>query len=301
MHRRASGRGHNGDVVAVPASLRTEVDDLARAAAGGLLFGVPLLYTMELWWAGESATPAQSLLVLAVAYVVVVLLQRTSGFRRTRDVRMIDAAIDAVDVIAVSLVVVTIVLVLLREITSTTPPELALGKIAHQTLSFGIGAAVARHYLTGSRDEPDDQGEGDGEGDDGSSRGINATFADMGATAIGAVFVALNIAPTDEVPMIHSAVSPGWVIALLGASIVASYLIVFVAGFSGEEQRRDQVGVLQHPITETMVCYLVSLVAAALMLAIFGRLGGPWTDALERAVVLALPAAVGGAAGRLAV
>lgn len=87
----------------------------------------------------------------------------------------------------------------------------------------------------------------------------------------------------------------------MAASLAISYLIVFVAGFSGEQQRRDQAGVLQHPITETVVCYLVALVSAITMLALFHRLRGPWTLDLSRAVVLALPAAVGGAAGRLAV
>lgn len=292
---------------------RQELTDLARAVAGGLLFGVPLLYTMELWWTGQRATPAQNLAVLAVTFVVMVLLQRTSGFRQSRDVRLRDAAIDAVDAMGVSLVVVTLVLVLLREITPDTPLAVALGKIVHQALAFSIGAGVAHHYLRESRDEDDDEDNGD-EGDDGEvvddddagaghagSNGINPTLADLGATAVGAVFIALNVAPTDEVPMLASALGIAWALALLVASLVISYIIVFVAGFAGERQRRDQKGILQHPMTETVVCYLVSLAAAAGMLRLFDRLDGPWTDTLTKAVILALPATIGGAAGRLAV
>ncbi len=282
-------------VVVVEAGWRREVSDLARAAAGGLLFGVPLLYTMELWWTGERSTAWEMLAVLAVTFAGVVLLQRTSGFRRTTDIRWRDALIDAADVVALSLLVVTGVLVLLREVTLDTPLQVALGKIVHQALAFAIGASVAHHYLTESRD-----GDGDESGD-GADAGIDPTVADLGASAIGAVFIALNIAPTDEVPMLDAALSAGWVIAVLVASLVISYVIVFVAGFSGEQQRHGQTGVLQHPISETVVSYVIALAASVAMLALFHRIEGPWTLTLTRAVVLALPAAVGGAAGRRAV
>jgi uncharacterized membrane protein len=48
--------------------------------------------------------------------------------------------------------------------------------------------------------------------------------------------------------------------------------------------------------------YLVSLVAAVIMLWFFERLtlSDPWTMWLEQTLVLGLPATIGGAAGRLA-
>ena len=75
-----------------------EITDLARAAAGALLFGVPLLYTMEVWWAGVRATPAQSLVVLALAFGVATVLNHTAGFRQTRDVRVHHATVGTPDV-----------------------------------------------------------------------------------------------------------------------------------------------------------------------------------------------------------
>lgn len=190
---------------ATRADWRREVDDLARAAAGGFLFGVPLLYTTELWWTGERATPVQTLSVLLATFVVMTLLQRTSGFRRTTDVRWRDALVDATDGVALSLVVVTVVLVLLREITPDTPMQVALGKIVHQALAFAIGAGVAHHYLGESRDRDTD----DSSEDDPEELGINPTVADVGASAVGAVFIALNIAPTAEVPMLDAALQAG--------------------------------------------------------------------------------------------
>jgi uncharacterized membrane protein len=78
---------------------------------------------------------------------------------------------------------------------------------------------------------------------------------------------------------------------------------VFEAGFSNQQERRSSSGVIQHPVTETVACYLLSFVASAVMLWFFQRwtFSDPFTVVLHRSVVLALPAAVGGAAGRLAV
>src|SRR3712207_6092555 len=49
---------------------RRELNDLLRGMTGGFLIGIPLLYTMETWWIGETISPLHALLFLAVAYVV---------------------------------------------------------------------------------------------------------------------------------------------------------------------------------------------------------------------------------------
>ncbi|MBW3537739.1 MAG: TIGR02587 family membrane protein, partial [Actinobacteria bacterium] len=50
-----------------------ESQDLARGIAGGLLFGVPLLYTMEVWWLGGTTSPPRMLVILGVTLVPVTL------------------------------------------------------------------------------------------------------------------------------------------------------------------------------------------------------------------------------------
>jgi putative integral membrane protein (TIGR02587 family) len=265
-----------------------------------MLVGIPLLYTMEVWWIGSATGPVRMLAVLLLAFVPVFLLTRTSGFRSSKDVRLIDAAIDSVDAVAVALACVSVVLVLLREITTTTPLAEALGKIVYEALPFSIGVALARDFLRRSRDSGDDTTDSAGGKDD---TGLNATLVDIGATVIGSVFIAFNIAPTDEIPMLAAATSPGWLLAVVGASLVISYGIVFEAGFANQAKRRAQVGIFQHPLTETVVCYLTALVSAAVMLWLFQRfdLGAPWPMSLSHVILLGLPACVGGAAGRLAV
>ena len=267
-----------------------------------MLFGIPLLYTMEVWWIGSATGPEAMLLVLLVAFSIVFLLNRTSGFRSTRDVRIADALKDSVEALAIGLACVFVVLVLIREITPDTPRSEALGKIVYEVTPFVVGIGLASHFLRRGRTQPGDDA-ASGDASEVGERSINATLADVGATLLGSVFVAFNIAPTDEIPLISAAMTPGWALAAVGASLVLSYAIVFEAGFSNERQRRAQPGVIQHPVTETFVCYLLSLLAAAAMLWFFQRwtLSDPLDVVVVRTLVLGLPATIGGAAGRLAV
>ena len=288
-----------------PGTWQAEVVDVVRAASGGLLFGVPLLYTMEVWWVGSHTHPRQMLVVLGLLSVPLLILNTTAGFRAERDVRFVDAVVDTIESLAIGLVVTAVVLVLIQEVRVDEPIELALGKVIYEAVPFCLGIGVARHFLRGRRDGLGDEDEQDGSGStgqDGRADGRHATtpLADLGGAAVGAVFVALSIAPTDEVPMITSALSPPWVLALIAASLVSSYGIVFVAEFVGQQDRHAQEGAFQRPITETVTSYLIALAVAALLLWLFQRDAEVSLDFLDRTIVLGFPAAIGGAAGRLA-
>ncbi|MBD1866355.1 TIGR02587 family membrane protein [Cyanobacteria bacterium FACHB-471] len=272
-----------------------ELDDIIRGACGGFLFGIPLLYTMEVWWIGSVVEPPLMLLAIAITYIVIFLLNRTAGFRKIEKIRAIDAARNSVEAISIGIVCATVMLTLLREINSDVSLDEMLGKVLFESLPFTLGVALANQFLRGDR--------GGNEGQRSYKSEINATFSDIGATLIGAAVIALNIAPTDEVVMLASAVSGGRLLAIIAASLIISYGIVFQSGFADQQKRMQQQGIFQRPMSETLACYLVSLAAAAFMLWFFHQLsfGDPWTMWLQYTLILGLPATVGGAAGRLAV
>lgn len=56
---------------------------LARASAGAIIFGLPLLMTMEMWAIGLHIGPARLLLFMAFNLLVLVVLSRFGGFERT--------------------------------------------------------------------------------------------------------------------------------------------------------------------------------------------------------------------------
>jgi uncharacterized membrane protein len=86
-------------------------------------------------------------------------------------------------------------------------------------------------------------------------------------------------------------------------SLLVSYSVVFAAGFAGERARHTALGPLQTPFAETMLAYLVAVLVSLVMLWMFGHIDRD-TDHLAiyaKVVLLAFPASMAAAAGRLAV
>lgn len=287
-----------------------EIGDLVRGSSGGFLFGIPLVYTMEVWWIGSFIKPSEMLIALAVTFGLVFWLTRTEGFRRTRNPQFSAYFADSVEALALGLICATLLLILLREITFSTPLNEALGKLIIESVPFAIGVAMARAFLSGDRYSPSEDEDTTQKSDSQpkerspfDAMNLNATFEDIGATLTGALVVAFNIAPTDEVPMLAAATTPLSLLALIAVSLGVSYSIVFVAGFTQQAKRQHQRGIFQRPLSETVMAYLVSLGTSACLLLFFHQL--TWADPgslwLKYTLVLGLPATIGGAAGRLAV
>lgn len=291
-------------MVRVP-RLEETAEDLMRAVGGGLILGIPLLYTMEVWWLGETATPVRTGTVLVLTMVPVAVLSATTGFRRRGPVTPSGVVVDTVEAVGIGLLLCAGILVLLQRITTELSLTTAVQMVVFETAPFAVGAAAATQFFSG---DPGRSGRGGGRsggrsqqtGDRGQGR---ATVRELGATAIGALAVGLSIAPTDEVPMLTNSISEGWLVLVVAASLVLSYGIVFVAGFADKDRRLNTRGLLQRPLSETASAYVVALVVAAAMLWMFDNLqpGDPLGTALQRTVVMGLPASIGGAAGRLAV
>ncbi|MBE9205906.1 TIGR02587 family membrane protein [Nostoc sp. LEGE 06077] len=286
-------------------SWKQEINDIVRGICGGFLFGIPLIYTMEVWWIGSLAKPRLIAIAIAFMFIVVFLLNYTDGFRKRKNTwRLDEAAIDTVEAMAIGFVCSAFMLWLLQEITPETSLKESLGKIVYEGVPFTFGVALANQFLQAGNqnNSTSDTHKGNGKSQH-QQTNLNATFADLGATVIGAIVIAFNIAPTDEVSMLAAAISPPWLLALMATSLVISYAIVFQAGFSDQKKRRQQKGIFQRPLSETTISYLVSLLASGIMLFFFQKLtlSDPWTMWLEHTLVLGLPATIGGAAGRLAI
>ncbi len=284
----------------------SQVNDLIRGTSGGFLFSIPLIYTMEVWWVGSFITPPRMFMALVTTFIAVFLLNRTAGFRRVEGIRLSDVAIETTEALALGIVCTALMLVLIRRITLQTPPDEIVGKTIFEAVTFAIGSSLANQFLSSGRSENQDkqhQSQQDDKHYGSGKQSINATFADVGATMIGTIFIASNIAPTREVPTIAAALTPPWLLALITFSLVVSYGIVFEAGFGDQQKRQQQQGIFQQPLSETVASYLVSLVITAFMLWFFKQLtlDDPWQLWLTHTLVLGLPATIGGAAGRLAV
>lgn len=185
-------------------SWKQEINDIVRGICGGFLFGIPLIYTMEVWWIGSLAKPRLTAMAIAFMFIVVFLLNYTDGFRKRRNAwRLDEAAIDTVEAMAIGFVCSAFMLWLLQEITPETSLKESLGKIVYEGVPFTLGVALANQFLQAGNqnNSTSDSHKGNGNSKH-QQNNLHATLADLGATVIGAIVIAFNIAPTDEVPML---------------------------------------------------------------------------------------------------
>ncbi|WP_052050277.1 TIGR02587 family membrane protein [Leptolyngbya sp. KIOST-1] len=279
----------------------SEFQAILQGAVGGFLFGIPLLYTVEVWSIGAATDPHWLLVVLAATLVGVGLLTQVEGFRQTLRLHPVEALLESIEAVAIGVVCAALALGLLRRITLATPLAEVLGKVVFEAVPFALGVALARSTLQGKRGR-------DRRTTTPLSRRLTSptlanlrdALVDFDAALIGAVLIAFSIAPTEEVPLLAASLPPLWLLLIMAASLGLSYAIVFASGFTDRAERRQR-GLLFSPVTETLVAYLVALVASVVMLVLFQQLNpsDPWSEWLSDVLVLGLPASIGGAAGRI--
>jgi putative integral membrane protein (TIGR02587 family) len=279
-----------------------EIDDLLRGLSGAFIFGVPLLYTMEVWWRGNYTTPPRMIAALASTYIFLVLLHRASGFREQKLRDWPCLLSDSAEALAIGLVAAALSLWLIGGLGISAGLEVVLGRIIMEAIPFSLGVGISNYLLNpdGTEGKSSDSEAKEGEG---AEQELPGSLADAGATALGATVIAFSIAPTDEVPLISARLSSVWLLGFIAASLALSYVIVFEASFTSQKARKEQRGVFQHPIGETVASYLISLVMAAGMLWLFQSLtpSDPLEKWISYMIVLGFPATIGGAAGRLAI
>jgi putative integral membrane protein (TIGR02587 family) len=277
-----------------------ELQAVLQGAAGGFLFGIPLLYTVEVWSIGSATESWWLLAVSGVTLVGVWLLTQVEGFRKTLALHPLEAVLESIEAVGIGLVCAAVALVLLRRITPATPLAETLGKLVFEGLPFSLGVALARSTLSVNRLRDRRKIVLTRRLSSPTAANIRDALIDLDATLIGSVLIAFSIAPTEEVPLIASSLSPLWLLLIMGASLLLSYTIVFASGFTDRTERLQR-GLLLSPVTETLVAYLLALMASVTMLMLFQQLhpGDPWPEWLSDTLVLGLPASVGGAAGRI--
>lgn len=253
-----------------------------RGVAGGVLLGVPLLYTQETWLHGRSVSPLVILVGLAVVFGVNVALSYFVGFRPGRTHRPME---DAVVGMGLSVLLSALLLVLLDRVSGETSSENVLGVVALTAIpvSIGFSIGVALAPRTGAE----------------KSEEIPSGGGDLLVAAGGALVFALNIAPTEEPILLAAELDIVRLVLLVVASLVLPYLMVFYAEFGGREHRVASDGATQGPVTETLLAYTVAFAVSAAMLAMFGRLDEVNGAATARVVTLAFPASIGAALGRM--
>ena len=264
---------------------RAYVSDLGRAFAGALVFNIPLLMTMEMWEQGVVMDRWRLLTFILSGLPLLYGLSYYAGFSKRRG--LVNDALDTAVALAVGFVTASLLLILFGVLEWDAPPREALGMVALQAVPGAMGALLARRQLSG------EGGGGDTDEEEASY------FGELFLMAAGALFFALNIAPTEEMILIAYKASPAHILALIAVSIVLLHLIVFKAGFAGQEEADRPAAAFLH---FTLPGYAIALGVSLFTLFLFGRVDGhSVAGVVQTMVVLGFPAAIGAAAARLLV
>lgn len=281
---------------------RTELRHLVHELGGAFLFGMPFLYTMEIWWRGNTAGPPRMLAALALTFIALVVLESAATTRSKRSVPWLHILIEATKALATGLVAAAIGLFLIGFLDIDAGLHAIVGRLCMEGLPFSLGVGLA-DFILGEKDGPYEKGESGTSVEHKESGDMRErVIVRTGATALGATVIALTLAPTDEIPLIASHIGYPHLMVIVAASLVISYMIVFASNFVSTEARREHLGGFNAPLVETTISYAISLIMAGGMLWLYQLMdvkdsADVWASYI---IVLGLPASIGGAAGRLA-
>jgi len=260
---------------------------LARALAGAIIFALPLLMTVEMWWLGFSMPPVRIALLVGVLLPLLVGMSAISGFEPTHDVW--EDVRDACVAFAVGVVSSAGILLLLAVFTQGMSGRELVGKATLQAVPASIGALLARSQLGGGEEARRERAER-----------APSYWAELLLMTVGALFLAFNVAPTEEIVLIAYRLPLWSAVGVVVVSVIAMHAFVYAVEFHGQEAVPEGMPAWLAFLRLTVVGYAIALLVSAYVLWTFGRFTGNAPLMIVIAtVVLAFPAAIGAAAARL--
>jgi putative integral membrane protein (TIGR02587 family) len=257
---------------------------LARAFGGAIVFSLPMLMTAEMWWLGYYMARWRLLLLLLLWIPLLIRLAYYAGFEETTS--FTDDAVDAFVALAVGFVSSGLILALFNVLRPGVSFSALTAILTLQAIPASIGAMLAQSQL-GQREEENQRPE-------------PGYWGELLLMAVGAIFLAFNIAPTDEIVLLAGKMMIWHSIALIGISLLLMHGFVYAVEFRGATKLPETVSQLRAFGRFTVPGYALVLVISFYSLWTFGRMDGVGlTPALMQTVVLAFPAAIGAASARL--
>ena len=265
--------------------------EYGRGLAGGLMFSLPLLYTMEVWWTGFVADPVRLLVYVAATFVLLLGYNHYAGLHQ--DASWTEVAIDSVEEMGLGLVLAATVLFLLGQLEGDMHAYEIIGKITVEAMTVAIGISVGTSQLGGG-DEQREKGGAEASAKEDVSFGGQLVIA-----ACGSMLFASNVAPTEEIIMIASEARVQNLLGLAVLSLLLTGLILYYIEFTGSGSFVLARGIVS-VVIGTVVTYAVALAISAAVLWFFGRMDEVTLHtAVAQTVVLGLAATLGASAGRL--
>lgn len=264
--------------------------DLARANAGALLFSFPLLMTMEMWWLGFSMSGYRLALFVCLSIPLMFGLSYYDGFEDTMTFK--DDIKETFIAYFVGFILSGLMLYLFGVITSGMSIDEVVGKVSLQAVVAGLGAMFTQSIL------------GPNSGTEQTAEKHKRSLSYWGQlflTAVGALFLSMSVAPTEEMTLISYKMTDWQAVGLALVTLAVMHAFIYAA---------DQKRLLHRVVTKTSpwnlffrfttVAYAVVLAISFYILWSFGSIEDMgFAEQLKATFVLGFPAALGGGASRL--
>lgn len=274
--------------------IQESLKEYGRGITGGLLFSLPMLYTMELWWAGFIANTLQLIIYFIVGIGLLLIYNRYVGIRE--DHSFLEGLLESLEEMGMAILLTIFILWITGRITPIMSLNEISGKIVVEAVTVAIGISVGKSQLG---KESDDNSDEDNDEKEKSSSHPDLIRA-IGIALCGAILIASNVAPTDEVVVIavEAEIYKLFIISILSIGIGGG--VLYYINFTGTEKFVLKPHHHRKAFAGTLIMYAIALTSSAFMLWFFGRFEGVSLDAIvAETVVLGFPAALGASAGRL--
>lgn len=209
--------------------VRQFLTGLARGTAGALLFALPMLMTMEMWFLGLYISPWRLLLLCVLNLPLLLLLARRIGFENIHS--WSQAARDAITAYGLGVAVSAAALLLFGVLNDQITASNIVTKVALQSVPASIGALLGRSQLGQHSDEQDEE--------KGEYSGETGYLHELFMMVVGALFLNLNVAPTEEMILIAYKVTPYHILALCLLSIAIMHGFVYALHFKGSHRLHE--------------------------------------------------------------
>lgn len=264
--------------------------DLARAYGGAILFSFPMLMTMEMWWLGFSMNGLRLTLFTLITVPLLIGLSYYDGFEDTTSLK--DDTVDMFVAYAVGFSASAVMLYLFGVINTEMSADEIIGKISIQAVVASLGAMLTQSLLVID----------DGTEEDAESRKRSANYGgQLFLMAVGAIFLSMSVAPTEEIVLISFQLTY-WQIAVLAVvTLLMKYAFVYAVKYQGHDNvHSPDESFLGLFFRFTLAGYAIVLLISFYVLWTFGSIDEmAFAEKLKATIVLGFPAAIGASASRL--
>lgn len=254
---------------------------IGRAVGGAIVFSLPIMMTMEMWWIGFYIEPLRLLILTALSLPLYYGISTLVGFRKSKT--FFDNAIDVLVAYAVTFITTGILLFTFGIITPSIHLDTIFCMLLLQAVPGSLGALLARDVV-GNNSLQDPRRYSD----------------ELIILATGALFLAFNIAPTEEMIFISYRMATWQTFMLM---IITLITMQAFAVASSDRERSDFRHWQTHWVAFfrfTAIGYLFAFGISLFMLWVFGNLDEHgFHSAIKIAIVLGFPAGIGAAAARM--